>query len=106
MQFRKNAHVVTSTGKRVGRIHRVVIDPGSREVTHLVVAKGIVFKEDKVLPVEQVESTAEDTVTLQKGAVDPDRTERILKGPRCGPVVGSELPQGSLRSLPFGPTRM
>jgi len=40
-----------------------------------------------------------------EGAVEPDRTERRRKGPRCGPVVRSELPGGSLRSLPFGPTR-
>src|SRR5262249_32194227 len=40
-----------------------------------------------------------------EGAVEPDRAERRLKGSRCGPVVRSELPGGSLRSLPFGPTR-
>jgi uncharacterized protein YrrD len=73
MQFRKNAHVLTRTGKRVGRVHRVVVDPASREVTHLVVKKGLLFKEDKVVPVSQVDTTAEDTVVLQKGATDPDR---------------------------------
>lgn len=79
MQFRKNAHVVTSTGKRVGRIHRVVIDPGNSEITHLIVAKGILFKEDKVVPVSQVESTSEDTVTLRKGAVDPGSYPKFEK---------------------------
>ena len=40
-----------------------------------------------------------------EGAVEPDTTERRLKGPRCDSVVRSELPYGSSRSLPFGPTR-
>ncbi len=34
-----------------------------------------------------------------------DRTERRLKEPRHGSVVRSELPWGSLRSLPLRPTR-
>jgi hypothetical protein len=40
-----------------------------------------------------------------EGAVEPGTTERRLMGPRCGPVVRSELFYGSSRSLPFGPTR-
>ena len=37
MKFKENAEVLTSTGDMVGRIDRVVIDPKSNEVTHLVV---------------------------------------------------------------------
>jgi len=40
MQFNENAEVFTSTGEKVGRIDRVVIDPKSDELTHLVVKKG------------------------------------------------------------------
>jgi len=39
MQFKENAEVVTSSGDKVGRIDRVVIDPKSNELTHLVVKK-------------------------------------------------------------------
>src|SRR5262245_42690921 len=48
---------------------------------------------------------AKGIVVAAKGPALSDRTERRLKGARCGPVVRSELPSGSSRSLPFGPTR-
>jgi uncharacterized protein YrrD len=54
----------------VGRIDRVVMDPRTQEVSHLIVRKGMIFTEDKVLPREWVASTTEDTVTLRAGADD------------------------------------
>src|SRR5215813_8244902 len=42
----------------------------------------------------------------QERAVEPDKTERRDEEASFGPVVRSELPQGNLRSLPWGPTRV
>jgi uncharacterized protein YrrD len=72
MQFKENAEVFTSTGEKVGRIDRVVIDPKSDELTHLVVKKGFLFTTDKVVPIEHVETTTEDRVELKAGPGDPD----------------------------------
>jgi uncharacterized protein YrrD len=72
MQFKENADVLTSTGDKVGRIDRVVIDPKSKELTHLVVKKGFLFTEDKVVPLDHVETTNEDQVVLKEGLEDPD----------------------------------
>jgi len=72
MQFNENAEVFTSTGEKVGRIDRVVIDPKSDELTHLVVKKGFLFTKDKVVPIDQVETTTEDRVELKSGPADPD----------------------------------
>jgi len=72
MQFKENAEVVTSTGDKVGRIDRVVVDPKSKELTHLVVKKGILFTKDKVVPLDQVHATNEDQVLLKEGPADPD----------------------------------
>jgi len=41
MQFRENADVFTPAGEKIGRLDRVVIDPGSFEVTHIVTQKGL-----------------------------------------------------------------
>src|ERR1700757_1080816 len=41
-----------------------------------------------------------------EGVVELDKTERKREEPSFGPVVRSELPQGNLRSLPLGPTRV
>jgi uncharacterized protein YrrD len=72
MQFKENAEVISSTGDKVGRIDRVVIDPKSDELTHLVVKKGFLFTKDKVVPLDRVETATEDQVVLKEGTGDPD----------------------------------
>lgn len=72
MQFKKDAVVRSSTGRRMGTVDRVVIEPGSNEVTHLVVKKGVLFPKDKVLPVDLAAKTTEEEVILNPGAEKPD----------------------------------
>ena len=72
MQFKENAEVLTSEGRKVGRIDRVVIEPKTKTATHLVVKKGILFTRDKVIPMDDVDSADEDRVVLKKGADKPD----------------------------------
>jgi uncharacterized protein YrrD len=66
MEFRENARVYGSDDRDVGRIDRVVIDPVSSEVTHLVVRKGFLFKVDKVIPIGLVETARVGGVRLKK----------------------------------------
>lgn len=66
MQFKKGAAVTTADGENVGGIDRVVIDPQSNEITHLVVRKGFLFSEDKVVPISLVAQAKEDGVSLRK----------------------------------------
>ncbi|MFN2170910.1 MAG: PRC-barrel domain-containing protein [Candidatus Promineifilaceae bacterium] len=73
MQFKDGTSVYTSDGERVGSIERVVIEPRSKEVTHLIVEKGFLFKEDKVVPMSLVGPATEDRVTLRKGAGDLEK---------------------------------
>lgn len=68
MQFRENAKVYTADGQEVGSIDRVVIDPETMQVSHLVVRKGWLFTEDKVVPTSMVERTTADEVRLRVGA--------------------------------------
>ena len=79
MQFNQNGSVFTADGKEAGRIARVVIDPQTNEVTHLVIRKGFLFTSDKVVPVEQVTVGPEGQVALQlesQGLADlPDFAE-------------------------------
>ena len=70
MQFKDGATVYTSQGEEVGRVDRVVMDPVSKEVTHLVVRKGILLTEDRVVPLEFVASAREDQVRLRKLVAD------------------------------------
>ena len=49
MRFNKGATVQDQAGKRIGRIDRVVLDPKTKKVPHLVVEKAILFTEDRVV---------------------------------------------------------
>jgi uncharacterized protein YrrD len=53
-------------------VDRVVIDPGTLKVTHVVVQKGLLFTRDKVIPAEWITSTSEDEVILKPDIVDFD----------------------------------
>ena len=72
MKFMENAEVLTSSEDKVGRIDRIVVDPATGAVTHLVVKKGLLLTHDKVVPVDQVDSTTENRVLLKKTADNPD----------------------------------
>lgn len=65
MQFNQNESVFTADGKDAGHIDRVVIDPQTNEVTHLVVRKGFLFTSDKVVPVEHVMPGPQGQIALQ-----------------------------------------
>jgi len=73
MQFVEDADLVTSTGEKIGRVDRVVIDPQSHEVTHVVVKKGLLLTREKVVSVEQIDTATEEKVILKKGIDDPDK---------------------------------
>ena len=86
MEFQSGAKVVSATGDTVGHVDRVVLDPRTKEITHIVVRKGTLFKTDRVLPVNLVAEANADQVMLQasvtKGELDrlPDfeETEYLL----------------------------
>lgn len=51
MQFEVNAEVNTVEGHKVGTLNRVVIDPKTKEITHLVVSGGLLPAKERVVPV-------------------------------------------------------
>jgi uncharacterized protein YrrD len=79
MQFKANAEVVTTNGDKVGEIDRVVIDPKTDTITHIVIREGFLFTSDKVVPVDWITVTSKDTIVLNasKDKVDtlPDFEE-------------------------------
>jgi uncharacterized protein YrrD len=68
MNLKQHASVVTADRQEVGKIRRLVIEPHTKEVTHIVVRKDqfLRFPEDKVVPVNLIESVTEGQVTLRK----------------------------------------
>jgi uncharacterized protein YrrD len=80
VKLKEGANVFTWDGEKVGSIDRVVLDPNTKEVTHLVVQKGFLFTTDKVVPISLIGPVTEDRVTLREGVGDlealPDFEEK------------------------------
>jgi uncharacterized protein YrrD len=97
MQFQDGAFVYTTDGKHVGSIKRVVIDPRSKEVTHLVVEKGLFFTEDKVVPISLIGPATADRVTLREDAGDleklPDFEESYFVSTEVSAGQPEEVPE-------------
>jgi uncharacterized protein YrrD len=70
MQFKQGMKVITSDEQTVGHIDRLVLDPKTKVVTHLVVRKGWLFTEDKVVPTDLIATAAGDRAVLRDSAGD------------------------------------
>lgn len=66
MRFVKGAEVFTATGEKIGVISRIVLDAKTRDVTDLVVERGALFKDEKVIPVGLIDREKEDQITLRE----------------------------------------
>lgn len=68
MQFTNGARVYSADDHEVGRIERVVMHPHTKQITHVVVRQGLIFTEDKVLPVDLFTETTKDRAVLSKNS--------------------------------------
>ncbi len=68
MEFKQGTKVYTYDGKDVGSVDRVVLNPKTKEVTHIVVRKGFLFSEDKIVPLSLVASATDESVKLRQDA--------------------------------------
>jgi len=64
MQFRGSARVYTADDRKVGRIVRVVLNPITKQITHIVVRVGVIITVDKLIPLSMFRSATCDRVTL------------------------------------------
>jgi uncharacterized protein YrrD len=70
MRLVKGADVHSAQGDRLGTLNRVIIDPNTREVTHIVVEKGLMFTTNKIIPIDQVDPHNEEKITLNSSEQD------------------------------------
>jgi len=73
---------------RYGTLHKVVVDPYERRVTHLVVRHGWLLAKDRVIPIERVEHVELDGVYLDAEAAEldvyPQYREEVFAEPLLG----------------------
>jgi len=66
MELKEGADVFTASGEQLGKINRVILDPGTNEVTHIVVQKGWLLPADKVVPIAIVSSATDEKIVLNE----------------------------------------
>ena len=66
MNFVKGAEVFTAAGEKIGTISRIVLDAKTRDVTDVVVERGALLKDEKVIPVGLVDLQNEERIMLRE----------------------------------------
>jgi uncharacterized protein YrrD len=64
VKFVKGAEVFNAAGEQIGTVSRVVIDAKTSDVTDLVIERGALFKDEKVVPVQLLDAATEDRIVL------------------------------------------
>lgn len=79
MRFHSRARILSSDGEPLGHLERVVIDPHTDEVTHLVLEKGLLFTEERVVSVDEVAASAGDRIALNLSADELAEAPQFLE---------------------------
>jgi uncharacterized protein YrrD len=64
MEFREGAGVFTPDGRHLGIVDFVLVNPRTRRVTHVVIRRGHLLPEDKVISVERLSTATKDRIVL------------------------------------------
>src|SRR5215212_8787456 len=73
MRLTKGADVYSSTGEKLGAVDRVIIDPNTKEVTHLVISKGFLFTTNKIIGIDMVNPGDDERISLLSSGDDLDK---------------------------------
>lgn len=98
MEFKHGVDVFTAVGDKVGSIEQVVVDPRTKEVTHVIVQQGFLFTEDKVLPINLIAEATDERVTLKTGVEDLEAMPKFEETHYVRAVPASDEP-----AFPPGP---
>jgi uncharacterized protein YrrD len=113
MELKEGTTVYTPGGEELGRVSRFVLDPSTNEVTHIVIQKGWLLPEDKVIPFDRVSTADEDTIRLNEDIGDLDElppfeethfieTDRPGAGPDPAAVPGYRFAPAYYWYPPYG----
>jgi uncharacterized protein YrrD len=64
MQIKHGVSVFTRDEQEAGRVERVVIDPLTQEISHLVIGRSLFFNDSRIIPVQMIASADTDRIQL------------------------------------------
>ena len=97
----KDAEVFSSVGEKIGTLDRVVLDPETKKVSHIVVKQGILFSTNKVIPISYVDLDGE-RITLTKNATELDDLPDFVESSYISMHTTSE-PEDNVETVFFYP---
>ncbi len=71
LEVTRDTGVYTADDEHVGDIDRIVLDPVSQALTHVVVRKGVLLREDRLIRFDDISTATPERVNLRQG-VDAD----------------------------------
>ena len=99
MRIEPGENVITTSGEVAGEINRIVLDPKTKELSHIVVKEGFLFTEERVVPINLVQYSDEDQVKLRDMPADFDELP-IFKETQYIPLNEEELRRMRGENLP------
>lgn len=78
LELREGSHLYSADGEDLGTVREFVVEPATREVTHVLVEKGVFFTDDRVVPVETIDHTEDDKIVLS-AAVEPATLPQFVR---------------------------
>ena len=72
LDITNNTGVYTARDQQVGTVDRIVLDPSTRTVSHVVVRKGILFPEDRLVPIGDIATATPERINLRQDASPDD----------------------------------
>lgn len=93
MKLSKDMTVYTRDGEQAGQIDRVVLDPQTREVTHVILREGWLFPTDVVVSMDMLRQTDANTLEL---TIEEDDLEALPEFAEQNYLLlqPSEVPRG------------
>lgn len=93
MNLVKGADVYSAEGEKIGSLSRVVIDPRTRKVTHIVIEKGVLFTSNKIVPIDKITPENEKMIILTSSKEEADKFEDFEQAHYVN-LDSKDLPEG------------
>lgn len=98
MRIAFGQHVFSADGRRLGTVSRVVMNPRDDRVDDIVIHRGVLLREDKLVEREAIERVTDDGVQLAVTARDVEQAPAFR--PDAYYVWAPEWPEGAVGTVP------
>lgn len=98
LEVTRDTNVYTARDEHVGSVDRIVLDPVTGRLTHVVVRKGIFFPEDKLIRFDELSTATPERINLRQDVEVDDLLPYVEQ--HYLPLDEADLPAGQVRIEP------